>query len=378
MTTERVGESDVYARVVRNHAQARLSERWRVARRQRTAAAEAGRAVPGLDANLRQQDRAAQALKKRRHQMGALTLTTIEPRPVFEDDTLRDLADDAAQPRHGADRRPDDRVQRRRRALPRRITASRRCAASSACRRNGRASSTWPRSMAIGCRRIPTPSRSKNGCCAAARRIREHFPDLSLSVVKLLGRGEYVVEQPGEDADGALRPRGAGLHALDRAEPAVSGSRRAADRQGALDPTRPTRLTRPTAMAELDGDRRALHGTRRRRQQGRAAGPQGGCGAAAPIAHRRAVRRDRDRRIREGHVGAHPRAARRRPSRARLRRARRRRPRAREARAHRSGAWIHRFRCGVDCRALAEFITASVLCSPRLLTVVPGIPADVP
>ena len=59
-----------------------------------------------------------------------------------------------------------------------------------------------------------------------------HFPDLSLAVIKLMGPGEYVLVKPNEQAPGPLRPGGAGLHALDRAQPALSGHGGAADAQG--------------------------------------------------------------------------------------------------------------------------------------------------
>jgi exoribonuclease-2 len=47
--------------------------------------------VPGVDAQLRLQEGAAQALRTVRHQHGALSLETIEPRAVFEGDMLADL-----------------------------------------------------------------------------------------------------------------------------------------------------------------------------------------------------------------------------------------------------------------------------------------------
>src|SRR6185503_16107093 len=87
-----VGESDVYAAVVRNRAKLAYPSVGAWLEGDAPPPPKIAE-VPGLDANLRQQDRAAQALKKRRHEMGALTLATIEPRPVFEDDTLRDLAE---------------------------------------------------------------------------------------------------------------------------------------------------------------------------------------------------------------------------------------------------------------------------------------------
>ncbi len=88
-----VGKSDVYRAVVVNRA--KLAYNSVAAWLDGTAPAPAPiSAVPGLDQNLRLQDRAAQAMKTRRHQHGALTLDTIEARPVFTGDSLSDLRAD--------------------------------------------------------------------------------------------------------------------------------------------------------------------------------------------------------------------------------------------------------------------------------------------
>src|SRR5208282_1598353 len=88
-----VGKSDIYRAVVVNRA--KLAYNGIAAWLDGTAPAPAPiSATPGLDQNLRIQDRAAQAMKTRRHQQGALTLETIEARPVFEGDSLTDLQAD--------------------------------------------------------------------------------------------------------------------------------------------------------------------------------------------------------------------------------------------------------------------------------------------
>jgi len=55
---------------------------------------EAVAAVPGLADNLRLQDRVAQQLKALRHEHGALDLQTLEARPVFVGDKIKDLQAD--------------------------------------------------------------------------------------------------------------------------------------------------------------------------------------------------------------------------------------------------------------------------------------------
>jgi exoribonuclease-2 len=157
--------------------------------------------VQGLEANLRQQDIAAQALKKRRHEMGALTLRTIEARPVFEDDTLRDLA--------------EQQVNRATELIEDLMVASNGVVARflsdrgfSSLRRVVRVPEKWPRIVDLAAQhgyRLPDDPDApalEEWLLRQRAEDPQHFPDLSLSVVKLLGRGEYVIERPGETATG--------------------------------------------------------------------------------------------------------------------------------------------------------------------------------
>jgi len=195
-----VGESAVYAAVVRNKA--KLAYPGVGAWLEGDAPPPPKIAeVPGLDANLRQQDRAAQALRKRRHQMGALTLTTIEPRPVFEDDMLRDLAETQ---RSRATELIED-LMIASNGVVARFLADRGLAA---LRRVVRSPQKWPRIVDLavehGYRLPEQPDAVALEEWLLRRRAEDpqRFPDLSLAVVKLLGRGEYIVERPGEDATG--------------------------------------------------------------------------------------------------------------------------------------------------------------------------------
>ena len=62
---------------------------------------------------------------------------------------------------------------------------------------------SWPRSSATRCRREPDAARARRlSWRSAGRPIPMRFPDLSLSVVKLLGSGEYAVDVPGQPSEG--------------------------------------------------------------------------------------------------------------------------------------------------------------------------------
>jgi exoribonuclease-2 len=157
--------------------------------------------VAGLDQQLRTQDKVAQAMKGLRHQHGALSLDTLEARVVFDGEALADL-------------RPDEK-NRAKELIEDFMIASNGVTATylerkgyPSLRRVLRAPERWARIVALAAGvggRLPSqPSARALEEFLAERRRADPvgFPDLSLSVVKLLGSGEYVVQIPGQTVDG--------------------------------------------------------------------------------------------------------------------------------------------------------------------------------
>jgi exoribonuclease-2 len=196
----RMESSAIYQAWVRNHAKLAYESTgaWLEGKGAMPAAVKA---VPGLAENLRIQDRIAQTLKSLRHEHGSLDLQTLEPRPVFDGDEIHDL-----------------RVEERNRA--RELIEDFMIAANGATarflhgkkvpslRRMVRSPRRWERIVEIaaqyGFQLPPEPDSKALADFLTGQRAADplRFPDLSLSVIKLLGPGEYVVETPGERTSG--------------------------------------------------------------------------------------------------------------------------------------------------------------------------------
>jgi VacB/RNase II family 3'-5' exoribonuclease len=157
--------------------------------------------VDGLDENLRLQDRVAQKLKALRHVNGALNLETIEARPVFDGDELKDLE---AERKNRAKQIIEDFM------ISANGVAARYLASKMfpSLRRVVRTPKRWDRIIELASDhgftlpQKPDPKALEQFLISAKAADPLRFPDLSLSVIKLLGAGEYVVELPGGSAAG--------------------------------------------------------------------------------------------------------------------------------------------------------------------------------
>ena len=195
-----VAESDVYRALVRNRAKLAYNSvaAWLDGR---APAPPRLAAVLGLAENIQIQDRIAQAMKGLRHKQGALSLETIETRAVFDGEVLADLQTDE---KNRAKDLIEDFMIAANGATAKYLEGK----GSPSLRRVLRSPERWARIVEIaarlGARLPPEPSALALEAFLAERRRADplRFPDLSLSVVKLLGKGEYAMELPGESRDG--------------------------------------------------------------------------------------------------------------------------------------------------------------------------------
>jgi len=195
-----IKSSDIYHATVRNHAKLAYNSvaAWLEGK---GPIPEAAAIVPGLAENLRIQDRVAQQLKALRHEHGALDLQTLEARPIFAGDEIQDLR---AEERNRAKEIIEDFMIAANGVTARFLQGKK----VPSLRRMVQSPKRWGRIVEIAAQHNfqlpPEPDSRALASFLAAQKAADplRFPDLSLSVIKLLGPGEYVVERPEEAVPG--------------------------------------------------------------------------------------------------------------------------------------------------------------------------------
>ncbi|MBC8014410.1 MAG: RNB domain-containing ribonuclease [Sporomusaceae bacterium] len=157
--------------------------------------------VNGLAESLLLQNQAAKKLKALRRMHGALDFETIKARPVFNEDEIKDLETET---RNSAKDIIEDFMIAANSVTARYLTAKN----FPSLRRVVRKPKRWERIVELADELnfvLPKDPDSKaldQFLVLAKAADPLHFPDLSLSIIKLLGPGEYVVELPGDDSVG--------------------------------------------------------------------------------------------------------------------------------------------------------------------------------
>ena len=156
--------------------------------------------VDGLAENLRLQDRVAQEMKTFRHDHGALTLETVEASLVFDADELKDVSAEKGGRAHDI----IENFMIAANGVTSRFLFAKKLPS---LRRVVRTPKRWDRIVELAAeKRYKLPAEPDSRALEqfltkeqAADPVR--FPDLSLSVIKLMGPGEYAVRVPGATAD---------------------------------------------------------------------------------------------------------------------------------------------------------------------------------
>ncbi len=195
-----VSGATVYRAMVRNKAQ--LAYNGVGAWLSGTAAApDKVAANSGLQEELRRQDTVAQKLRAIRYAHGALDLQTIEANPVMKNGEVSHLE---VVTQNRARELIEDFMIAANTAMAEFISS----AGRSVLERVVKEPERWGRiaALAAGLKDSLPPAPSSLALSAFLARRRkadpDHFPDLSLAIVKLMGPGEYVVQKSGTPHDG--------------------------------------------------------------------------------------------------------------------------------------------------------------------------------
>jgi exoribonuclease-2 len=190
--------SAIYRAAVRNKAQLQYNSTgaWLEGK---AAAPPKIAASSELQAQLKLQDDVAQKLRDQRYEHGALTLQTDELHAVLLSNQEVDV--EKAQRNHATELIEDFMVAAN-------GVVARFLEKVSSLRRIVRTPERWERIVQLAAQqgeKLPSEPDSKALNDFLIKRKQadpEHFADLSLSVIKLIGPGEYVLERPGETAPG--------------------------------------------------------------------------------------------------------------------------------------------------------------------------------
>ena len=193
-------DSDVYLALVHNRA--KLAYNSVAAWLEKSGPMpEAITAVPGLAENLQLQNGVAQSLKNFRHIHGALSLETIESKPVFDGDQITALE---VEEKNCAKELIEDFMIAANGVTARFLSSKN----YPSIRRVVRIPKNWSRIVEIAGEHgvtlpdVPDSKALENFLVKEQAADPLRFPDLSLSVIKLLGSGEYVAELPDGNAPG--------------------------------------------------------------------------------------------------------------------------------------------------------------------------------
>jgi exoribonuclease-2 len=154
-----------------------------------------------LQAQLKLQDEAAQALLAERHRLGALNFDRVEAEAVVSDGHVQDIT---TRKRNRATELIEDFMVAANEVMARTLTS----AGMPSIRRVVKTPERWPRIVELAARygdKLPEqPDAPALNQFLHKQRDQDpvHYTDLSLAVIKLMGPGEYVLARPGEPDQG--------------------------------------------------------------------------------------------------------------------------------------------------------------------------------